>query len=295
MIRPIILKECIQMEVTNVCKNRCSNCTRLVGHHKKPYHMDLDYFKDVIDQFRKYDLGMMIGFIGGEPLLHPQFVEMCEYVREYFPKAQLGLWSELPPKYQDYAGVIEKTFGAVLPNDHSNNRIFHNPVMVSSKNLIGDDYKKAVKGCWLQKSWSASVNPNGAFFCEVAAAIDMLLNTGTGFDVHTPWWIKKPWEYEEQIEALCSQCSVCLNLTPRLDVEGVDDIDTVWYDKLKEASPKMKDGKYVFYKGLMFDNRNYNVNGFRMDINYIKGIGRKFGLELYLKQNGYFTPRKAAS
>lgn len=295
MIRPIVIKEALQMEVTNACSSRCSNCTRLVGHHKKPYFMDLEYFKEVIDSFKKYDCQKMIGFIGGEPLMHPEFEELCVYVNERFPKAQLGLWSSLPIQYKHYADIISKTFGALLPNDHSGGGIYHSPVMVSSKEIIGEGFKQAVKECWLQKSWSASVNPKGAYFCEVAAAMDLLLDTGTAFDIHDPWWLKHPVEYWDQIEALCSHCSVPLSLTPRLDTDGIDDMDPFWYEKVKETSPKVKAGKYKIYNGPIKDtSKNYQINSFRKDMEYLRGIGLKFGLDLVLKKNGYLRPYKAA-
>ena len=38
----------IQIEVTNACSLKCANCTRHVGHHRKPF-MELDYIEKAID------------------------------------------------------------------------------------------------------------------------------------------------------------------------------------------------------------------------------------------------------
>ena len=35
----------IQIDITNACINRCSNCTRFCGHHTRPFFMDFETFK----------------------------------------------------------------------------------------------------------------------------------------------------------------------------------------------------------------------------------------------------------
>ena len=41
----------IQIDITNACFHRCSNCTRFCGHHKKPFFMDFETFKRAVDSF----------------------------------------------------------------------------------------------------------------------------------------------------------------------------------------------------------------------------------------------------
>lgn len=288
MIKPIILKEAIQIEITNACLYRCANCTRLVGHHKKPYMMGLDYFKTAVDNIAKTPT--MIGIMGGEPLMHPQFKEICEYLQQKFPPEKLGLWSTLDKRFKKYAPLIANTFGAVLPNSHTHKQILHAPILVSSKTILSHRYIDAVKTCWLQNSWSSSINPQGAYFCEVAAAIDLILKTKTAFNIYTPWWRKKPQAYLKQVKALCSRCGVCLNLTPRKDTEPIDDLDAWWIKKLKNTSPKVKAGLYQKYNGIIFDKRQNSVNQFRADLNYFRKIAKQFGLRLVLQENGYLKP-----
>jgi len=288
MIRPIYLKEAIQLEITNACVYQCANCTRLVGHHEQPYFMDFEYFKECAISLER--TAKMIGIMGGEPLLHPQFTDMCAFLQDRFPPAQLGLWRSLPPAKKHLAPVIAETFGAVLPNDHSLPNIYHSPILVSAEDRMKDYWRDYVKRCWLQKAWSASVNPHGAFFCEVAAALDMILDTGTGWDPREAWWLKKPYEYEEQIQALCSKCGVCLGCTPRLDTTEIDDVDEFWYARLKDTSYKIKIGKYAMFQGEVCDQKTYGINGFRRDVGYLQAIGKKFGLNLLVKPNGYLMP-----
>ena len=44
-MRPLSEMTIIQIEVTNACWLKCSNCTRHVGHHRNPFFMDLDLLK----------------------------------------------------------------------------------------------------------------------------------------------------------------------------------------------------------------------------------------------------------
>jgi hypothetical protein len=288
MLNPISEKEAIQIEITNACIYCCANCTRLVGHHKNPYMMDLDYFKTAVDNIQKTPT--MIGIMGGEPLLHPNFKDICHYLQNKFPPGKLGLWSTFDKRFKRFAPLIAATFGAVLPNNHTHRQILHSPVLVGSQEILGDHYIDAVKSCWLQGSWSASINPQGAYFCEVAAAIDLLLKTKTAFPIHTDWWRQKPVTYIKQVKALCSKCGVCLNLTPRIDTEKIDDLDAWWIKKLHNASPKVKAGLYKRYTGPIFDQHHSQVNRFRSELTYFRRIAKPFGLKLVLQQNGYLKP-----
>lgn len=74
----------IQIEVTNACVNTCSNCTRFCGHHKKPFFMDYDTFCRAVDSV--IDHPGLIGVMGGEPTIHPEFDKMCRYLADKLPE-----------------------------------------------------------------------------------------------------------------------------------------------------------------------------------------------------------------
>jgi hypothetical protein len=288
MLKPIIRKEAIQLEITNACIKSCANCTRLVGHHQKPYMMSVDYLKACVDTL--HGTPTLIGIMGGEPLLHPRFKDICLYLQKKFPPDKLALWSTLDKRFKKYAGLIAGTFGAVLPNGHSHSRIFHAPILVRSQKVLGQRFIRAVDNCWIQNSWSASINPQGAYFCEVAAAIDLILKTNTAFDIRTDWWRKKPHEYAKQVNALCSKCGICLNLTPRKDTDKKDDLDDWWLKRLKSSSPKIKAGFYQRFNGRVFDKQQNGINRFRDDVDYSRATAQQCGLKLKLQKNGYLKP-----
>ena len=47
--------EFIQIDITNACNMRCSNCTRFCGNHAGTFFMDFDIFKRAIDSMEGYE------------------------------------------------------------------------------------------------------------------------------------------------------------------------------------------------------------------------------------------------
>lgn len=102
----------IQIDITNSCTNRCSNCTRFCGHYTKDriYFMDKDYFIAALTSLKDFD--GIVGIIGGEPTLHPQFEEFCKIFKELKPnKAKRGIWSNTGGNFNKYKDIIDDTFG----------------------------------------------------------------------------------------------------------------------------------------------------------------------------------------
>jgi hypothetical protein len=283
MIKPIYHKEAIQIEVTNVCNRACSNCTRLVGVNES-YHMPVEHISEVLDTIKEFP--GIIGIMGGEPLMHPEFPEICELIQKKGLTRKAGLWSGFPPKYAHYGKLIAETFDKVLPNDHSE-VILHAPILVCSESF---DYVDLMRRCWVQNAWSSSVNIQGAYFCEIAAALDLTLETGTQWDPLSDWWRKKPNEYYDQIHALCSKCGVCLNLPARADKDEIYDVDSFWVEKLKENhSYKYKKKKYNIVKAEVCP-LNTGINEFRKDPQYLIRPLRAYKIACRITPQGYMRP-----
>ena len=136
-MRPLRDMDTIQIEITNACPNRCSNCTRLVGHHKSPYMMNFDYFKRALQSL--IDFPKMIGVMGGEPLLHPEFSLICAYIRDNLPRNRVGLWTSLPSGYEHLREDICSTFGHIFINDHTRGDVLHTPLLVSLDKIFVDE------------------------------------------------------------------------------------------------------------------------------------------------------------
>ena len=85
MVKPITYA---YLETTNYCNLRCSFCNRedVIGPLK---HMSLDNWGKLLDGIKHHPIeeAKLMGM--GEPMLHPQFDEVCRMFKETFPKAKL--------------------------------------------------------------------------------------------------------------------------------------------------------------------------------------------------------------
>ena len=290
-MRSLLKMETIQIEITNACVNQCSNCTRFVGHYK-PWYMDFEYFKKAIDSMVKYP--NMVGIQGGDPLLHPDFEKMCNYALSKIPRNQLGLWTTLPKGYEKYNEVICRTFKHILVNDHTRNDIYHHPCLVSIKDVIKDEPRmnSLISHCWAQESWSASINPNGAYFCEMAASFSMLYNDKeTAWKIEPKWWERMPWDFGDQIRKFCNNCGMAASLKRKCSTNEIDDISISNYERLKDTSPKIKAGRY----NLIQDPQEINPDEMELlaaykDFNYRDKIAHRYGMFLTINEYNYWEP-----
>ena len=259
----------IQIEITNACPKRCSNCTRFCGHHKEPFFMDFETFKQAVDSMKGFK--GIVGIMGGEPTIHPEFDKFVRYYRDhigyddfstacYEPTSDFvkhilanaynvdysnhrGLWTSVNSKYYDHFELIQDTFGYQLVNDHSHPSM-HETLMCTRKELgiPDDEWVKLRDKCWVQNLWSASIAPKGAFFCEMAAAMDATLGGPGGWKIEPGWWKRTPADFADQLH-WCELCSAALPMPKRNANEEVDDVSPVWREKLVQIdSPKLKKG-----------------------------------------------------
>jgi hypothetical protein len=286
-MRSIYDMDTVQIEITNACINFCSNCTRFCGH-QKPYFMDMEVFKRAVASMVDYP--KMTGIMGGEPLLHPQFPEFCEYILSKIPRQQLGLWSCFPPGYEHYREIICRTFGNIFLNDHSRSDIYHAPVLVASEEVVPDREGMfyVVDHCWLQNSWSASINPKGAFFCEIAAAMSLLFDGNSSWPVDPGWWWKTPKDFKEQIEEYCPKCGCAISLKRRSSLEGIDDISPGNLKRLQGRSLKIKQGKYVV-SDLQPTPCPEPMAAYK-DVDFRARIADRYGIFLVLNEKGFQEP-----
>lgn len=270
----------IQIDITNACMYQCSNCTRFCGHHKKNFFMDFETFQRAVDSMKGYHgtIGVMGGeptlhpeferFVkylhsqlsegsrkDNHSLVKPQkdFIESIllenkihSEVYQYETGARetvvgAGLWSAMVPTYKKYYELIQDVFKMQAVNDHGNT-MYHSPILINRKDLgIPDDKWIQIRdNCWAQDVWSATITPKGAFFCEIAGALDMLFDGPGGWPIEEGWWKRRPEEFGDQLR-WCEYCGIAIETFTRDANDWIDDVSESMYKKLKEIdSPKIK-------------------------------------------------------
>ena len=278
----------IQVEITNSCIHHCSNCTRFCGLHEKNFMMSMDEFRKAVDSLK--DFKGIIGVMGGEPTLNPHFPEMIQYLHEVRPegkksagllaptkdfnqfhqsnwndtrRARRGLWSALGNRYYENLEAISDIFPYQCLNDHKNTGL-HQALLIPRKELgISDEEWIPLRdACWIQNEWSASITPKGAFFCEIAAALDMLFDGPGGWPVEPDWWKRTPEEFGDQLH-WCEMCSAALAV-PR--IEGnleTDFVSPAIWEKLKNR----KAWKIINNRCCVFDTDHYDKSKYTINKN----------------------------
>lgn len=258
----------IQIDITNACPRACSNCTRLSGHHPVPDHMSLAAVAAAVTSLHGY--WGMAGIMGGEPTLHPDFAQIVQTAHaaradgvqippphpdrfepcldwesrvqrtlgRLRPEDKLGLWTGLGPGYSRHYEAIQDAFRYQCINTHRDGGR-HGALLVCRRDLgVPDAEWYALRNrCWLQRQWSASITTHGAYFCEVAGAIDGYLYGGRGWSVEPGWWRRQPHEFGRQLE-LCEYCGACLPLPTMLDADGIDLVSPTWDRLLDERGSR---------------------------------------------------------
>ena len=101
-------------------------------------------------------------------------------------------------------------------NDHIN-ASFHQPGLFSRKDLglSDEEWYKLRDNCWIQNEWSATITPKGAFFCEIAGALDYLFDGPGGWRIEEDWWKRKPEDFADQLH-WCEICGFALHTFMRI-------------------------------------------------------------------------------
>lgn len=225
----------IQIEVTNACILSCAYCTRNVRHIDKPFFTDLETIEKALMSLENWD--KPVGLIGGEPTIHPKFEAICELMVKYLPRKHRGLWTAGGMKYEKHKKLIDETFGIVNFNNHKMD-CYHQPMLISSEEIIEDVElrNELINNCWLQREWSPSIGPNGAFFCEVAQSYDYLFQENKGLPIEKDWWSKDLSHYREQINTFCTKCSICIPFESYIDTVDEELISPKNLERLKKAN-----------------------------------------------------------
>ncbi len=224
---PIYQAWCAHIDITNVCRQGCVYCTRYDRHIKhKEYFMSLEKIEQALIVYKKFP--SIVGIMGGEPLLHPNFDAVCDLINKHLPYGKAMLWTSIDIRKSKWFDNIVPTFANVAYNPHTEDQknIFpHHPSTIAIKDVIKDVKLRnaLIDDCWLQRKWCPTVTDDGAFFCEVAAGLAKLQGI-KGWDLTydgKEWWRRTPDEFGYQKE-LCRLCGMAIPMTGQLQSDNIE-------------------------------------------------------------------------
>lgn len=215
--------------------------------------MSLEDFEKAIDSLEGFPGN--VGIMGGEPTLHPQFLEILAMFRQKWPwKNRREFWTS-GYKWEEYKDAIFDTFDEELIayNNHLSPDVKHTPLLVAIRDIVKNkkDRQRIIEECWCQRRWSASINPRGAYFCEIAAALDLSFDGPGGWPIEKGWWKRDPKDkdFQEQVRRLCDWCGATLPIGETSDKATYDVVSKSNLKRLKKlGSPKILQGKYSLYE-----------------------------------------------
>lgn len=269
----------IQIDITNKCGLKCSNCTRLIAHQPRREDMSLESFERAVKSMEGWQApNRVIGVIGGEPTLHADFEAISwrfaelwggpttGYGREpiadvnAFATQRLfdrstgrGLWTSLGEGFHRHYETIMEVYGHWNTNTHETAGR-HQALLVTREDYIAqtgisqEQWLSNRDNCWVQRMWSATINDRGAYFCEVAGSIDRLLFEGRhAWPVEQGWWQRQPEDFKDQLE-LCNYCGLAQPGPSQLDSLERDIISKQHHSLLAQAgSPAIRKGQFEIF------------------------------------------------
>ena len=106
----------IYIEITNICNLNCSFCSKV---NRKKKHMKLDEFETILNKIKGYTNYIYL-HVKGEPLLHPNIIEIINLAEKYNLKVNLTTNGILFDKYAKELGQC-KNLNKINFSLHSEN------------------------------------------------------------------------------------------------------------------------------------------------------------------------------
>lgn len=76
----------IRIYITENCNSKCANCFN--AHERGTATIDIEHFLELCDYFKSNGVDT-IKIMGGEPTVHPYFLEIMKIAQDYFPEVYL--------------------------------------------------------------------------------------------------------------------------------------------------------------------------------------------------------------
>lgn len=175
----------IEIDLTYLCNLRCNNCNRSSAQAPEALHISLEQIRQFVDDSLEQKRSWArIRLLGGEPTLHPQFMEIMEELLRY--KAQFPA-TEIQVVTNGFGRKVQAVIKSLPRSIYIENSAKSGDVQPSfgpfnlapqdSMAYLGADYRN---GCSIANSCGVGLTPQGYYPCAVAGGIDRVLGVSRG-------------------------------------------------------------------------------------------------------------------
>lgn len=175
----------IEIDITYLCNLHCLNCNRSVRQAREALHMPLDRVRAFVDDsIARGKRWSRIRVLGGEPTLHPEFLEIVDELRRYrawHPACVVevvtnGHGGRVQARLQRLPSDVwvenSKKLGPVQPSFGP-----FNLAPVDDPAYRHADYSN---GCSIMHDCGMGLTPLGYYPCAVAGGIDRVIRRNLG-------------------------------------------------------------------------------------------------------------------
>ena len=109
----------ILFDITSMCNLNCTNCSVFCGL-REPYFITIEEFEQQLKKMATILPLNFVSFCGGEPTLHPQFIDLCKKFFEIEPQGHLQiitngtLLNKIADKDLEYLSKFDIIFAITL-------------------------------------------------------------------------------------------------------------------------------------------------------------------------------------
>lgn len=180
-----VSSDLIEIDLTYLCNLRCNNCNRSSAQAPDAVHIKLEtihqFVNDSLAQGRNW---MRIRLLGGEPTLHPQFLEIIDELLRYkdqYPETSIQVVTNgFGKRVQKILDELPKTIYVENSLKDGNVQPGFGPFNLApqdSKFYSTADYRN---GCSIATTCGLGLTPQGYYPCAVAGGIDRVLGVSRG-------------------------------------------------------------------------------------------------------------------
>jgi Radical SAM superfamily/4Fe-4S single cluster domain len=199
----------IEIDITYRCQLGCFNCNQSLGQGQAPSNeeMTVEQIKKFVQESQNNQVKWKrIHVLGGEPTLHPHFLEilsvLLEYKQNYSPDTSIEVVSN---GYGERTNeILKKVPNQITVNNtlKKSKEQFFKPFNKAPKDSIFHKYTDYSNGCYVTQKCGTGLTPYGYYPCTVAGGIDRIFGFDKGRKV-------LPSQEDSMIDLLQTFCQLC--------------------------------------------------------------------------------------